>query len=1044
MFKVKFSFVAILWAVTALMSGCGIVKVDTERNLLAHPIDVTPAQPANFTVSIANTEPKRLLLELTNHGEYADLSIWANKTLLSDKLNVPASGAQSMNTIVQFDAVGEIELRFVSRHANLTIDSLSLEDTNDLVIPSFENVTDQAGIEAVNSIKYGGPTIADMDQDGDYDIIVNNHNAETSKLYWNNGDGTFSKHRQNLARWFMHDLHGTAAGDYDNDGDLDLIVTQGGGNGTNPSKANFYLNDNGNLVRFTGDVGITLGGRGRGARWSDFDLDGDLDIILINERGLTARSPQHFFYENLGNGKFSHRSVQGIEDVHPSRVVVTELNNDGIDDIIFYSPLSVWQGNGDFTFTNITAKFPQSVIGRDQVMAIADIDIDNDGDFDLYLARGKAFEGGEGETPSFDHDPLSETLSIKPRGFVGRDAFEFIADGVVKFHNYYYLSQGAFRGKPYPIYLGASKSSVDLKPGEELTLFAADAEGWPDETSENGVYFGYLGNDLWRAELVRNGNLFWGYQFSLSGVAQVEANFVPQNRNESDILLRNDGNQFSDVSHAWNIPKGGNALGVTRGDFNSDGFDDLFVYRWGDIAARISDMLLLNRDGSRFEMITMHGADDIGGAGNGDMGQAFDYDLDGAVDLLNGAEHGQWSLFKNSNDQPSNFAIVRVGYAPQSNVDALSAEVVLKTTNRTFRKRVGSAGAIFSQSFHNNVHFGLGREETIESIDVKWRNGESVSFSNKDANQVFETDKLDPVHLEIASAPTEIRKGTNLTLSVTTSPEDANSDVKWSTSNPLILDVDPKGVVSVQGEIGQTATISAKSTATGFLATHELSIIAWESWPASSLSLELEDKSMLVGDKKQLRTEFQPEFADPVGLDWQSSDPSIASVDQSGIVTALAEGVVTISATAKEIGDVRGSIDLVVVADQSPFIRIRGLEDYANKPLIIGDQITVMADYHAGTDNQVIFADEGGVRFWLRHFRSKWIPVRDIVLTDESALYTAEGTAQQTFSLGGLTPTADLPEGHFYQLRASFTSSDGTTYDSEIYPLSIVAPDMVE
>ena len=43
-----------------------------------------------------------------------------------------------------------------------------------------------------------------------------------------------------------------------------------------------------------------------------------------------------------------------------------------------------------------------------------------------------------------------------------------------------------------------------------------------------------------------------------------------------------------------------------------------------------------------------------------------------------------------------------------------------------------------------------------------------------------------------------------------------------------------------------------------------------------------------------------------------------------------------------------------------------------------------------------------------------------------------------TLSLDGLAPTSELPDGHFYLLRASFASSDGNMYDATIYPINIV------
>lgn len=64
------------------------------------------------------------------------------------------------------------------------------------------------------------------------------------------------------------------------------------------------------------------------------------------------------------------------------------------------------------------------------------------------------------------------------------------------------------------------------------------------------------------------------------------------------------------------------------------------MYRWGRIGQRISDLLLINTVDNKFESMTQHGANDVGGPGNGDMGQAFDFDLDGNIDVLSGSEGG--------------------------------------------------------------------------------------------------------------------------------------------------------------------------------------------------------------------------------------------------------------------------------------------------------------------------------------------------------------------------------------------------------------------
>ncbi|XPF95543.1 FG-GAP-like repeat-containing protein [Colwellia sp. RE-S-Sl-9] len=1032
----------LLKTLVAIVVSGSLLNACSNTNSIASAISIKANSPIVIQHTITGDLVKKIKFDINNPKPYAYISVYANNKLLIDNLNIPKKGQQILNAIVKFDESGEVKLTIKSNNADITLNNLTFEEVDGLAIPQYQDITVKAGMDKASSIKYGGPTIADIDNDGDYDFIVNNHNAETSKLYWNNGDGTVTKHSKNLSRWFMQDLHGTAAGDYDNDGDLDLVLTMGGGNGKQPTKANFYKNNNGQFVLSTGDVNIDKGGRGRGAKWSDMDLDGDLDLMLLNESSLTHSKPQQLFYKNLGDGTFEYTAIAGLEDQEPSRALITDLNNDNIDDIILYSPLSVWQGNGDFTFTDITSQFPQDIRALKDVMALTDIDIDNDGDLDLYLARGKVFEHGYGEAPSVDHDPITKEFSIKPRGYKGVNEFEFIADGDIKFHKYNYMTQGAFRGKDYPIFLGNKKSSKILKPGEEFDLKQNDAQGWPDDISENGVYFGHLGNGRWKSALVRNGNIFWSFRFSLNGVNDVTLGFEPENRNISDILLKNEGGSFVDASKEWNIPTGGNALGVTTGDFNNDSHQDLFVYRWGLIGSRISDLMLLNTGKGSFETLTMHGANDVGGPGNGDMGQAFDFDLDGDLDLLNGSEDGEWYLYSNESknlaDQ-GNYALVKVGYAPKSNVDAISAEVIIKTPTHEYRKRVGSAGAVFSQSLLNIVHFGLGKEDVIESIKVRWRNGEDLEILNKKANQLFDTNKIDPQKINIHPSTTDIRKGTSINLHPLILPINADKNVNWSSSNSDVVTVNDEGFITAVGDVNQTAIITATSPINNLSSSSKVNIVKWFTQPLKNISLSAKSTNLIAGESMTINATITPEYADNADLTWISSNTTVATVSGTGVVTSLSKGEVTITAISKSNKKIQESIKLTVEPFVEPFLKIINSEKYDNGTPIVDDNITLNVEYHAGSGNEVISADEGGMRFWLRHFKSKWIPAKDIVLTDASVLKTTSGSAKMVIPLKGATPTAELPEGHFYQLRVSFTSSDGKNHDALIYPVNIVA-----
>ncbi|MEI8652856.1 FG-GAP-like repeat-containing protein [Pseudoalteromonas sp. Hal273] len=1029
-----------------LITGCNgtknTVNITSPQTLKTSLIKTT--KPLHIDYLVTGSLLKQLNLTITNPSNYATLDLYANDVLLFENLNIAGTGKHTFNALVEFPQHGDTILTLKVNNTDITVHSVSFVDIADLTLPAYQDITKAAGLDSVNSIKYGGPTVADLDNDGDYDFIVNNHNQESSKLYWNNGDGTVTKHDKNLARWFMHDLHGTAVGDYDNDGDLDLVVTQGGGNGKNPSKANFYTNNNSTLVLTTGDVNIDKGVRGRGAKWSDMDLDGDLDLILINEASLAGTKPQHYFYENTGKNGFVRKRVKGIEDQHPSRALVTDINNDHIDDIILYGPLSVWQGNGDFTFTNVTAQFPK-IIDTHSIMAVTDIDIDNDGDLDLYLARGKEFEAGKGEAPFVDHNPLDKTFSIKPRGYKGIDKFTFTAENQIKLHNYYYLAQGAFRGKDYPLFLGRNKTPVVLKNGGELTFTKEQAQGFTDDMSENGVYFGHIGNGQWQAALVRNDDIFWGYKFSLKGVDNLQTAFTPENRNMADILLRNDNGTFTDVSKQWNIPLGGNSMGVTRGDFNNDTHQDLFIYRWGDIEKRIADLMLVNNGNGQFHAVTAHGANASGDHGNGDMGQAFDFDLDGDIDLLNGSEGGQWYLYANSQNEASenNYVLINVGYSPKNHIDATSALVTVETVTQTFHKRVGSAGAVFSQSLLNTVHFGLAKENTIKKITVRWRNGETVEFSDKAANQVYSTSRLDPTTITLIAANESIRAGTKMTLIPQFLPKQSNQTLHWSSSNEAILTVNQAGKVKAVGKPTEYATIRVTSAANQLVAEKNLHISEFVPAPLTQITITADDNNaksslpheLFVGQSLQLSAKLTPGIADNQQITWQSNKPAIAIINNKGQIKALESGTVTLSALGGSNNQVIDSYTLVIKPVIKPYITITNQSALNN--LTVGDDITVRVDYHAGSNNQVIASDEGGIRFWLRHFKSKWIPVKDTVLTDKSVLNTQSGQSSMTFSLDGVIPSAELPEGHFYLLRASFVSSDGTMNDVNIYPLNI-------
>lgn len=721
--------------------------------LLKKPLVLTENFSLETNVDISGSTIKRLVVEVNLKNDYANLNVLANGKTIADNVAIPSAGKHTINTLVKFDGTGKTNLKFERLTANIELLQIRLEEVDEIDLPRFTDISKQANFNTEVTYKYGGPSIVDIDRDGDYDFILNNHNHIPTQLVTNDGNG-----KVEIKRLFNSalDFHGSAVGDYDADGDLDIIVAKGGGNGTNPTSYALLKNNNGQFTLASNEVGITTPARGRSPRWIDLDLDGDLDLALFNAKTPNYDGPTHVFYQNNGQGRFNQTRIKDIEFAQGERVLVTDFDRDGIDDMVVYSPVSLWKGNGDFTFSNVTERYlPAYLTDKRDYNAITDIDVNNDGLTDLYLAAGKTHY--QLSRKSIDFNPLKKQLAVRDDGEKGTTAIRFTAQNSILLHDME-LTYRQYNGG-FAIFLGEGKTRKIVKakgfqptqlPEEmktapsELEITAIQARGWPQERKENGLYIGHMGGDNWQAEWVRDGNIYWTTTFAIDGLDSINYDWTPNNRNEQDTLLINTGSKFIDASAEWNLPLGNNSWGITRADFNNDGWQDLVVNRYGYLKQRIADLVLLNTGKNRFEIYSGHGAFDAADQGHGDMGQAFDFNLDGKMDLLSGSEEeGTWYLYQNEQTYSGHFLLFEIGYSPKAGIDPMSAVVTIETENgQQYYQRVGSAGEIFSQSLMNIVHFGLGNESKIKSAQVRWRNGEIAEFKTVKVDKKYKSDDI--------------------------------------------------------------------------------------------------------------------------------------------------------------------------------------------------------------------------------------------------------------------------------------------------------------
>lgn len=215
----------------------------------------------------------------------------------------------------------------------------------------FEDVTERAGLsfEGVNSF---ASAFVDLDDDGFQDLVVA-ADFGSSRLFWNQGDGTFVDGTAEAG--VGTDENGTAAafGDYDGDGDLDWFVTSifdsaatcarvscGWGHSGN----RLYRNDGGRSFSDATDAaGVRNGMWGFGASFLDFDNDGDLDLAMANgvemlHAGIEARARRHAMrlWENDGTGAMTEVSDEaGVREAAGGKALVGfDYDQDGDVDIL--------------------------------------------------------------------------------------------------------------------------------------------------------------------------------------------------------------------------------------------------------------------------------------------------------------------------------------------------------------------------------------------------------------------------------------------------------------------------------------------------------------------------------------------------------------------------------------------------------------------------------------------------------------------------------------------------------------------------------------
>jgi enediyne biosynthesis protein E4 len=500
---------------------------------------------------------------------------------------------------------------------------------------------------------------------------------------------------------------------------------------------------------------------GCGVAFYDYDNDGWLDIFLVNGSRLegfpAGNGPTSHLFRNNRDGTFTDVTVKAgvAHSGWGQGVCIGDYDNDGWDDLFvtYFGKNVLYHNNGDGTFTDVSQKAGVAGNGKRWNTGCAFVDYDRDGRLDLFVANYIDLDLATAPLP--ESGPClykSVMVACGPPGLQGGKNILYRNNGDGTFTD---VSEAAGILKTNGTY-GLGVLTADL-----------DNDGWPDI---------YVANDSTPSILYQNKKngkfediaIEAGCALSPDGKPQagmgiaagdydldgnldlVKTNFA----GDTPSLYHNQGGaNFEDATYTAGLGAHTQYLGWGCGffDMDNDGWPDILICN-GHVYPEVEQLkteagyaqrklLYRNLHNGHFDDISLQVGPGISEP-SASRGAAFgDFDNDGDVDVVVNTVNGYPQLLRCDTKLNYNWIKVRT-IGTKSNRSGIGARVICTTRMPGEAKphqqidEVRSGGGYLSQN-DLRVHFGLGKAEKVDVIEIRWPSGQVDTLKDIKVNQLI-------------------------------------------------------------------------------------------------------------------------------------------------------------------------------------------------------------------------------------------------------------------------------------------------------------------